>query len=68
VKEKIINVLFKLLGSESSELMKTAEECIRKFLEGTESEGAPIETDVVHNAMRPTLLKMGDYRYFNWLK
>jgi len=42
--------------------MKTAEDCIAEFLKGTEAEGKPIETDVVHNAMRPTLLKMGDYR------
>nr|XP_018666778.1 transformation/transcription domain-associated protein isoform X1 [Ciona intestinalis]XP_018666779.1 transformation/transcription domain-associated protein isoform X2 [Ciona intestinalis] len=62
VKEKIINVLFKQLGSESKELMTTAEECIRQFLKGTESDGKLIETDVIHNAMRPTLLKMGDYR------
>ena len=55
-------MLFKQLGSDSKELMETAEECIRQFLKGTESEGTPIETDVVHNAMRPTLLKMGDYR------
>merc|ERR1712096_54831 len=27
--------------------------------------GTPIETDVVHHAMRPTLLKMGDYRNLN---
>lgn len=55
-------MLFKLLGSECKQLMVAAEECIRKFLEGTETEGSPIETDVIHNAMRPTLLKMGDYR------
>ncbi|CAK8696388.1 unnamed protein product [Clavelina lepadiformis] len=62
VREKIINVLFKQLGSESYQLMKTAEDCIKRFLKGMEIEGKPIETDVVHNAMRPTLLKMGDYR------
>ena len=55
-------MLFKQLGSESYQLMKTAEDCIKRFLKGMEIEGKPIETDVVHNAMRPTLLKMGDYR------
>nr|XP_039255466.1 transformation/transcription domain-associated protein-like [Styela clava] len=62
VKDRIINVLFKQLGSESEELMKTAEECIEKFLKGTAEEGKPVENEVLHNAMRPTLFKMGDYR------
>lgn len=62
VKDRIINVLFKQLGSESEQLMKTAEECIKKFLKGTADEGDPVENEVVHNAMRPTLFKMGDYR------
>ena len=63
VKERIINVLFKQLGSESKELMRTAEKCIKNFLKGTEAGDTPIETDIVHHAMRPTLLKMGDYRF-----
>lgn len=62
MKDRIITVLFKQLGSESEELMKTAEECIKKFLKGTSEERQPVENDVVHNAMRPTLFKMGDYR------
>lgn len=62
VKERIINVLFKQLGSESKVLMQTAEKCVKQFLKGAEALDNPIETDVVHHAMRPTLLKMGDYR------
>lgn len=63
VKERIINVLFKLLGSDSKDLMKTAEECIKQFMKGSTEEGKPIESEVIHHAMRPTLFKMGDYRY-----
>ena len=68
MKDRIINVLFKQLGSDQQELMKCAEECINKFLRGTEKGETPIETDVVHHAMRPTLLKMGDYRLVEVLK
>lgn len=62
MKDRIIKGLFKLLGSESEELMRTAEECINKFLDGTKAEGKPVDSEVIHNAMRPTLYKMGDHR------
>ncbi|KAL3832377.1 hypothetical protein ACJMK2_024027 [Sinanodonta woodiana] len=56
-REKIFQVLYKALNSKSNELQEVAHDCMKKFIAGCH-----IEMEIVHNAMRPLLLTLGDYR------
>ncbi|KAH8256520.1 hypothetical protein KR032_001949, partial [Drosophila birchii] len=56
-KEKIINILFKVLENDKTELQETAYLCMKHFISGV-----TLEKDKVQSAMRPLLLKLGDHR------
>ncbi|XP_026839331.1 transcription-associated protein 1 isoform X2 [Drosophila erecta] len=56
-KEKIINIIFKIMESDKSELQATAFLCMKHFITGV-----TLEKEKVQSAMRPLLLKLGDHR------
>ena len=56
-RETIFSVLYKALNSSNSELQEAAHDCMKKFIAGCH-----IEMEQVHTAMRPLLLKLGDFR------
>nr|NP_001097192.2 Nipped-A, isoform E [Drosophila melanogaster]Q8I8U7.4 RecName: Full=Transcription-associated protein 1; AltName: Full=dTRA1 [Drosophila melanogaster]ABD22987.1 Nipped-A [Drosophila melanogaster]ABV53702.2 Nipped-A, isoform E [Drosophila melanogaster] len=56
-KEKIINIIFKVMESDKSELQTTAFHCMKHFITGV-----TLEKEKVQSAMRPLLLKLGDHR------
>ncbi|XP_053373271.1 transformation/transcription domain-associated protein-like isoform X1 [Mercenaria mercenaria] len=56
-REKIFQVLYKALNSKTSELQEVAHDCMKKFIAS-----GHIEMEIVHGAMRPLLLMLGDYR------
>ncbi|XP_014681160.1 PREDICTED: transformation/transcription domain-associated protein-like [Priapulus caudatus] len=55
--DKIFGLLYKALNSTNSELQEAGYECMNKFLAGCQ-----IDMEIVHSAMRPLLLMLGDYR------
>ncbi|GAB6032800.1 hypothetical protein CHUAL_012003 [Chamberlinius hualienensis] len=59
-RDKIFTVLYKALNSSSSELQEIAFKCLKTMLVI-----APVEMEVVHMAMRPLLLQLGDHRNLN---
>ncbi|XP_052799623.1 transformation/transcription domain-associated protein-like isoform X2 [Mya arenaria] len=59
-REKIFQVLYKALNSKTSELQEVAHECMKSFQPFISS--GNIEMEIVHSAMRPLLLMLGDYR------
>ncbi|XP_044312545.1 transcription-associated protein 1 isoform X1 [Drosophila rhopaloa] len=56
-KEKIINIIFKVMENDKSELQETAYLCMKHFITGV-----TLEKEKVQSAMRPLLLKLGDHR------
>ncbi|XP_037728553.1 transcription-associated protein 1 isoform X5 [Drosophila subpulchrella] len=56
-KEKIINIIFKVMENDKSELQETAYLCMKHFISGV-----TLEKEKVQSAMRPLLLKLGDHR------
>ncbi|EDW53889.1 GM11096 [Drosophila sechellia] len=56
-KEKIINIIFKVMESDKSELQTTAFLCMKHFITGV-----TLEKEKIQSAMRPLLLKLGDHR------
>ncbi|XP_048245320.1 transformation/transcription domain-associated protein-like isoform X4 [Haliotis rufescens] len=56
-RDKIFTILYKALNSTNSELQEAAHDCMKKFIGGCQ-----VETDTVHTAIRPLLLKLGDFR------
>ncbi|KAH8404548.1 hypothetical protein KR009_006495 [Drosophila setifemur] len=56
-KEKIVNIIFKVMENEKSELQDTAYLCMKQF-----TTGVTLEKEKVQSAMRPLLLKLGDHR------
>ncbi|KAI0213609.1 Transformation/transcription domain-associated protein [Lamellibrachia satsuma] len=56
-REKIFKVLYKALNSVKTELQTAAHDCMKKFITGFQ-----IDMEMVHTAMRPLLLMLGDYR------
>lgn len=56
-REKNFQVLYKALNSKTSELQEVAHQCMKNFIAS-----GSIEPDIVHRAMRPLLLMLGDYR------
>ncbi|KAK6165821.1 hypothetical protein SNE40_022660 [Patella caerulea] len=59
-REKIFNILYKALNSTNSDLQEAAHECMKKFILG-----ASVESEVLHVAIRPLLMKLGDFRNVN---
>ncbi|XP_052224459.1 transformation/transcription domain-associated protein-like isoform X9 [Dreissena polymorpha] len=59
-REKIFQVLYKALNSKSSDLQEVAHECMKSFQQFIAN--GQIEMEIVHSAMRPLLLMLGDYR------
>ncbi|XP_065923524.1 transformation/transcription domain-associated protein isoform X7 [Magallana gigas] len=59
-REKIFNVLYKALNSNSTELQEVAHDCMKKFISGCQ-----IDMESVHTAIRPLLLTLGDHRSLN---
>jgi transformation/transcription domain-associated protein len=58
--EKIFEVLFKALNSKDLELQETGYECMKKFISNTK-----IDTSLIHKALRPLLMVLGDFRGLN---
>ncbi|XP_017462467.1 PREDICTED: transcription-associated protein 1 [Rhagoletis zephyria] len=56
-KEKIINILFKVMESNKEELQEAAFNCTKVFISGIH-----IDKEKVHAGMRPLLLTLGDHR------
>ncbi|XP_034140404.1 transcription-associated protein 1 isoform X2 [Drosophila guanche] len=56
-KEKIINIIFKVMENDKSELQETAYLCMKHFITGI-----TLEKEKIQSAMRPLLLKLGDHR------
>ncbi|XP_044571244.1 transcription-associated protein 1 isoform X4 [Drosophila ananassae] len=56
-KEKIINIIFKVMENDKSELQETAYLCMKQFISGV-----TLEKEKIQSAMRPLLLKLGDHR------
>ncbi|XP_055838887.1 transcription-associated protein 1 isoform X2 [Episyrphus balteatus] len=59
-REKIINILFKVMDNNNTELQEVAFECMQKFLLVFQ-----IEKEKVRAGMRPLLLTLGDHRNLN---
>uniref|UniRef100_T1JAK1 Transformation/transcription domain-associated protein n=1 Tax=Strigamia maritima TaxID=126957 RepID=T1JAK1_STRMM len=57
VADKIFTVLYKALNSLDSELQEASFECMKKFIVST-----TVDIELVHNAVRPLLMTLGDYR------
>ncbi|EDW01948.1 GH20167 [Drosophila grimshawi] len=56
-KEKIINIIFKVMENDKSELQETSYLCMKTFITGI-----TLEREKVQAAMRPLLAKLGDHR------
>ncbi|XP_023171663.2 transcription-associated protein 1 [Drosophila hydei] len=56
-KEKIINIIFKVMENDKPELQETAYVCMKTFISGI-----TLDREKVQAAMRPLLLKLGDHR------
>ncbi|KAH8272038.1 hypothetical protein KR018_007399 [Drosophila ironensis] len=56
-KEKIINIIFKVMENDKSELQETAYRCMKHFITGV-----ALDKEKIQTAMRPLLLKLGDHR------
>ncbi|XP_070134948.1 transcription-associated protein 1 isoform X3 [Drosophila bipectinata] len=56
-KEKIINIIFKVMENDKPELQKTAYLCMKQFISGV-----TLEKEKIQSALRPLLLKLGDHR------
>ncbi|CAG2186713.1 TRRAP [Mytilus edulis] len=59
-REKIFNVLYKALNSNSTDLQEVSHNCMKKFISGCQ-----IDMESVHQAIRPLLLTLGDHRSLN---
>ncbi|XP_046866072.1 transcription-associated protein 1 [Drosophila willistoni] len=56
-KEKIINIIFKVMENDKPELQETAYMCMKHFITGI-----TLEKEKIQAAMRPLLSKLGDHR------
>ncbi|XP_013100353.2 transcription-associated protein 1 [Stomoxys calcitrans] len=56
-KDKIINILFKLMEHKKPELQEAAFKCMKRF-----NAGIQIDKKEIHNCIRPLLILLGDYR------
>ncbi|KAG8225079.1 hypothetical protein J437_LFUL000058 [Ladona fulva] len=61
-RERIFHVLYRALERPHPELREAAFECMKRFIAGFQIE---MEMASVHTVMRPLLLTLADYRYFN---
>ncbi|XP_071454988.1 transformation/transcription domain-associated protein [Hetaerina americana] len=59
-REKIFSVLYRALERPHPELREAAFDCMKRFIAGFQ-----IDMERVHGVMRPLLLTLADYRYFN---
>lgn len=56
-RDKILAILLRALEKNNTEIQETAFECLKKFIVGYS-----VDKEMIHNAMRPLLLTLGDYR------
>lgn len=56
-RDKILAILLRALEKNNTEIQETAFECLKKFIVGYQ-----VDKETIHNAMRPLLLTLGDYR------
>ncbi|XP_064401908.1 transformation/transcription domain-associated protein-like isoform X2 [Halichondria panicea] len=61
VREKVFTVLYKAINSTVKELQEAGKDAMKKFM----AEHSQADIELVHSALRPLLMMLGDYRNLN---